>query len=38
MNRIVNNPDFVVEDMLKGFVKTRQRYRVYNRRCKGIKI
>ena len=22
MNRIVNNPDFVVEDMLKGFVKT----------------
>ena len=37
MNRIVNNPDFVVEDMLKGFVKT-QRHRVYNRRCKGIKI
>lgn len=22
MNRIVNNPDYVVEDMLKGFVKT----------------
>ena len=37
MNRIVNNPDFVVEDMLKGFVKT-HKDRVYNRRCKGIKI
>ena len=22
MNRIVNNPDYAVEDMLKGFVKT----------------
>ena len=38
MNRIVNNPDFVVEDMLKGFVKTHKDIVSDDRRCKGIKI
>ena len=38
MNRIVNNPDFVVEDMLKGFVKTHKDIVSTTEDDKGIKI